>query len=197
MLVTVFELNHKDKRTIGSIMNRNEMHRDVQALFGDDRVQGKNVYRITERNGRLLLYIYSERPVDKAKAHFGMKFLGEGTMPSHQEGELLNINMLVTPIRTILCEDGKRRKRPIFDSEERIAWCRRKAKENGFEIGQIAEIKKESFRVDKRGGRKPWTLDAYEYRLSARITDAKAFDDCLLNGLGRNGSYGAGMIIIA
>ena len=197
MFVTVFELDHKNKRTINSVLNRHEMHRDIQSLFGDSRKESSNVYRVIERNGKLLLYIYSVKKVDKAQAHFGMKFLGEGSVPTYEYGNQLNIDMLVTPIRTIRCEDGKKRKRPIFNRMERITWCRRKAEENGFVIDDIAEVKKEPLQIDKHGGESPWTIDAYEYKLRATIIDAKKFANCLINGFGRNGSYGAGMIIIA
>ena len=197
MIVTVFELNHKDKRTVNSIMNRHEMHRDIQALFNEERKGCKNVYRIIERKEKLFLYLYSEVPIDKARVHFGMKYLGEGEVPYHKIGEELIIDMLVTPIRTIQCEDGKKRKRPVFDKDKRILWCKRKAKENGFEIADIRELKKETLRIDKHNGNSPWIIDAYEYEVRATIVDAERFNDCLINGLGRNGSYGAGMIIIA
>ena len=197
MYITIFELNHKDKRTANSIMNRHEMHRDIQSLFGDNRENAKNIYRIVERNGKIMLYIYSEKPVDKASAHFGMKFIGEGTLPEHKKGERAYIDMLVTPIKTILCEyDGKKRKRPIFNSEERIEWCRKKAIENGFHIDNIAEVKKETLKIDKHNGMKPWVLDAYEYKLEAVISDPDKFTECMINGFGRNGSYGAGLLVV-
>ena len=195
MIVTVYELNWKDDRTIRSVMNRNEMHRDIQALFDGDRQEHSNVYRIIERKEKLLLYLYSETPVEHSRAHFGMKYLGEGTVPQVLDNDVLEIDMLVTPIRTIACADGRRRKRPIFSQKERLKWCRRKALENGFEILELAEVKREKLRIDKHDG-KPWTLDAYEYKVRARVTDENCFQSCLLHGFGRNGAYGAGMIIM-
>ena len=197
MYVTVYELNARDKRTCLSVANRNEMHRDVESLCACDGCSGKYVYRVAERKGKLLLYIYSEIPTHKENAHFGMKFLGEGEIDARKNGDAIRIDVLATPIQTITDYNGKKKKRPIFDATKRLEWCKRKALANGFRIDNIAEAKKEVFHIDKHNGKSEWRVDAYEYKLEATIVDEDKFRECMMNGFGRNRAYGAGMMFIA
>lgn len=190
MYATAIELDYTDSRTIHSINNRAEMHRDIQTLFNDSRENEKNVYRIVKKDDKVILYIYSNSKIIKSNMHFGMKFLGEGELPALKNGDVVKFDILVAPTKS----NSQGKKIPINNTAMKTEWLLKQAERNGFEILDVFNFGTDSVYVKKK--EHEWKLTTARYKIVAKITNEDDFNKAMVNGIGKGGSYGLGMMLL-
>lgn len=97
-----------------------------------------------------------------------------------------------------------RRRVELRSDEERINWLRRKGSLAGFDledvkikpnIKNVASVRQEKTKVRKRESVATFGLVVFEGVLT--VTDANAFQDVLIKGIGQGKAYGFGLLSVA
>ena len=203
MYLTKLELPLSDPGVRTALWDAQRMHRLVCGFFNASREEAELLYRSRVRGRLVELYLYSCRPVDPARLLPGMRLAAQrdvsAWLDAMRVGGVYGFQLETAPNKKV-AEDGAKnsRRRALRTAEEREAWLRRKAEQNGFQILSVEENPGE-----KRTARHPaevggsLTIDACCYTGRLRITDAEAFRQAVRQGIGPGKAYGLGMLVLA
>ena len=174
----------------------------VMGLFEAGRKDAGVLYRLRERGNETAIYLYSARPVQKARLLPGMRFSGERDLSywlqGMRDGQIWQFDLLASPCKKV-AQGGKSnsQRRVLRTVEERCGWLARKGEPNGFQLISLQELEgnqRSGRHTEERGGR--MYLDSYHYQGSLQITDAEQFRQAVRNGVGPGKSYGLGMLLL-
>ncbi len=136
MILTKVKLDLRSPSARQALTDCGDMHRNIQALFGESREDAGVLYRAqkTER-GCTVFILSSRKPVfDEASARSGMIPAGTRDMTAVEglfaEGRRFRFDLLTMPSKKESDRTRKNSQRRILrDPEERLAWLARKRKE--------------------------------------------------------------------
>lgn len=92
-------------------------------------------------------------------------------------------------------KSGKRE--GLFDLEDQIAWLKRQASRNGFEMLDFMVSNSDFWRIKKHNASPPMTLAVAEFDGHLRITNLETFQSCVQIGLGHGKAFGLGLLSLA
>ena len=202
MYLTKIDLSIGNRGIQRALGDCQELHRMVMGLFETGRKDAGVLYRLRERGSERAIYLYSARPVQKARLLPGMRFSGEQDL-SHwlqnmREGQIWQFDLLASPCKKVAREGKSNSQRRVLRTiEERCGWLARKGEQNGFQLISLQELEgnqRSGRHTEERGGR--MYLDSYHYQGALRVTDAEQFREAVRNGVGPGKSYGLGMLLL-
>lgn len=202
MVLTKIELPLSNPGVRAALRDSQKMHRLVTGFFGTQRQEGEILFRTRVRGAAVELYLYSAIPVDETRLLPGMSISAQRDVTDWLEGmekeDVLGFQLETMPFKKVATDGAKNsRRRSLHSAEEREAWLRRKAEQNGFEILFVEESA-----GDKRSARHPaeaggnLTMDSWVYTGRLRIADAEAFRRAVQHGIGPGKAYGLGMLLL-
>ena len=176
-----------------------KMHQFVTGLFQTDRKTSNIQYRTHIARSIFSLYIYSDNPVKVAPSYcsFEQVDLTE-TLDNIKNNQILGLDIIAIPCKKTAINGQKNSQRRVLrTADERMEWLRRKSDGAGFNIlvaHELGSVRTSGrHRIDKGGD---MCLDAYHYQCTILITDASAFRQTILRGIGPGKAYGMGMMLL-
>ena len=202
MYLSRIEMELSDKRTRIAMEDAQQMHRLLNGLFSEQRKDVNLLYRIRISGVKIIIYLYSDIPLDRERLLPGMICTGERDLTNWlermQEGQLLGFDILTMPYKKVKSADCKNSRRVLLKTrEERLAWLKRKADQNGFDIHQIEENENTRISVvhtKEKGGK--LYMNAFRYSGILEIMNAEAFREAVKSGIGAGKAYGLGMMLL-
>lgn len=180
-----------------------DMHRNVMRLFQPSsqmRAHGHILYRVLEEAGEPHLYITSdERPNLEHAVWLGcgrdarVRSLAP-VLESFAPNAMFRFDLLTHPSKKV--NVGRSNSARVFlrAPEQRQAWLERQGEKNGFKVCALQE----ELPYDIRGKRStgPIALRVVRFIGVLRVTDASAFSQAYVNGIGPEKAYGLGMLML-
>ena len=201
MILTKVKLDLRSPSARQALTDCGDMHRNIQALFGESREDAGVLYRAQKTERGCTVYILSSRkPVfDEASARSGMIPAGTRDMTAVEglfaEGRRFRFDLLTMPSKKESDRTRKNSQRRILrNPEERLAWLARKAEAGGFRILSASDEEGETLRAKKSGG-ELW-IHTTRFTGVLEITDPDRFLDAWKNGIGPEKAYGLGMLMV-
>ena len=201
MILTRLNLDLRSPSARQALTDCGDLHRNIQALFGESREDAGILYRTQKTERGCTVCILSAKPpvFDERAAHNGMIPAGTRDMMAVEalftEGRRFRFDLLTVPAKKALDRTRRNSQRRILrDPEERLAWLARKAEAGGFRILSAADEEGETLHAKKAGGE----LWIHTTRFSGvlEITDPDRFLDAWKNGIGPEKAYGLGMLMV-
>ena len=201
MILSKIELNRSVPAVRAALADCQRMHSLLMGLFGTAREGSAVLYRTRLQGMEADVYLYSAVPPEPEKLVSGMTLAGYRDigpwLDSVKCGQPLSFDLLTMPSKKITSDGKNSRRRILRTQEERMAWLKRKAEQNGFSLETVQELP--AFRLTgahgaEQGGR--MYLDAYEYRGILSVTDAELFQKAMQAGIGPEKAYGMGMLLV-
>lgn len=201
MILTKVKLDLRSPSARQALTDCGDMHRNIQALFGESREDAGVLYRAQKTERGCTVYILSSRkPVfDEAAARNGMIPAGTRDMTAVEglfaEGRRFRFDLLTMPSKKESDRTRKNSQRRILrDPEERLAWLARKAEAGGFRILSASDEEGETLRAKKSGG-ELW-IHTTRFTGVLEITDPDRFLSAWKGGIGPEKAYGLGMLMV-
>lgn len=206
MYLSKIILNVRHPSVRQALRDVNDMHRNLMAGFDTQlnpstaRADCMLLYRLFSRRDCVYLLVSSrEKPDAKKLAERGFD-LNESMIRDVSAlrekltaGRCLRFELLASPCKKVGGEAKNSRRVFLDDSEQRMAWLRRKGEQGGFELLWAEET---GSRVDATGRRGDMRLQNSGVLFTGllRITDAAAFWQSYTRGIGPGKAYGMGML---
>ena len=201
MILTKVNLDLRSPSARQALTDCGDMHRNIQALFGQSREDAGVLYRVQKTERICSVYILSSHaPVfDAAESKNGMIPAGSRDMTAAEalfaEERVFRFDLLTMPSKKELDRTRKNSQRRILrDPEERMSWLTRKAEAGGFRILSAADEEGETLYAKKSGG-ELW-LHTTRFTGILKITDSERFLDAWKKGIGPEKAYGLGMLMV-
>ena len=116
----------------------------------------------------------------------------DNILDSFRVGKFLNFNLLCTPYYT---DKETNKLRCYSKKEDKVNWLKEKEKYNGFKL-HICEAVYCQQKLKNIGGNKETSLYLTNLQGVLEITDVDKFVEFYKEGVGRQKSYGAGMLML-
>ena len=181
MYLAKYKINMFSSEARRAVADRQNLHSLIQKMFNTDRKTSDVLYAL---NGNAL-YISAGKKPEQVE---GVTFEFGRDMPIADNGAMMHFSLTTLPRKTV---NGHRM--ILRTEEERLEWLNRQAERNGFRIISVVEIGKEP--ICSR--RKQFDVTAFKYRGTLMVTDAVAFENARLKGIGSMKAYGCGMLLVA
>ena len=184
-----------------TLRNCQDMHRTLMKAFDCGRKQAGLLFRVTRTDQRISIYAQSlaephwERIEESGFCCVKMQDIS--ALPDRfREGNVLHFSMLACPTRKVK-SDGKNSKRVLLrGKEERLDWLQRQGEKNGFLVLEAhEEAKEQQCSGTKDSG--AFYLSGVPFEGLLKITDAGAFRNGFLHGIGPEKAYGFGLLMIS
>lgn len=176
-----------------AILNEQDMHRNVQALFGTDRKSNNVLYRYIPSKDcrRSLICIQSDiEPVSTVDFQVISCNDASDRIQKISRGMYLEFDVLLRPVKR---HEGK--SAIIRESDLRMQWVKDLGRRYGFGIKNVKEmsrIQKKIFHTATKAGR----IDGWRYVGELVVKDENKFKQACITGIGRDKAYGYGMLML-
>jgi hypothetical protein len=116
----------------------------------------------------------------------------DAALPEFAAGKLL---AFTTKTCVSISAGHKHRYLPLCDWQGRRQWLEKRAVRLGFEVVSV-HVTPGMESIETHDGRR-FSIDATDFTGLLRVTDSKAFEQCLCNGVGRVGkAFGLNLLIV-
>ena len=194
MYLSVVKPDFTNLHVINSLMNEQDMHRNVQSLFQTSRKDGNILYRYLKSSdiNRSLICIQSD---EQPKSVNGLEVISSINVDDRNkkitENQEIAFDVLVHP--TV----GKSGKHFVIASyEERLNWFYKQGMKHGFEIKKIQEVSTVNKHLKHDKYTDSTNMIGYHYKGILKVTDLNEFMKVYHTGLGRGKAYGYGMFML-
>lgn len=201
MILTKIDLDLRSQSARQALVDCEDMHRNVQALFGKKREDAGVLYRTQKSDKGCSVYILSSNApeFDERAVHNGMIFVGSRDMAAVESmftvGRMFRFDLLTMPAKKELDRTRKNSQRRILrDPAERMDWIEKKAEQGGFRLISVSEEESETLHARKSSG-DLW-LHTVRFSGSFRIEKPDMFLDTWKHGIGPEKAYGLGMLMV-
>ncbi len=209
MYMTRVRLDSSKRKTMEALANPNLMHGAVEHAFTD--YGSRHLWRIDPLHGVYYLLIVSEIAPDTAGivSQFGMEPASESSavraytpfLDKIQQGSRWHFRIAATPTHSVSQGEGKRGKvYPHVSPRHQIQWLIDQGRRHGFEVSedavQILQDRQVTFRKGEQH-RTRVSMIHVVFEGTLKVTDADAFREALVKGIGREKAFGSGMLTIA
>lgn len=202
--ITYFEFSNADniRRVLQSIDNRQNLHREVQAMFGSSREESSSLYRVEELNDRIRIIVQSNRePNIRASKLFGAAdSVQHGNIGKYYEGlrsgHCVSFKLETFPFYSFYNEKTKNPTRRFLKNEgKRTEWIRKKLADAGMDLISFSEADMGQHFIGKR--QTSGHFRAYEFRGRARVVDEEVLARYIQSGIGVEKAYGEGLLLLS
>lgn len=197
MFIIKVKLDVKNPSVRQALNNAQDMHRNIQKLFGETREEAQVLYRVVRRREAIYVYIQSgvQPKVDSLPCN-GMSLVNIANMDEklnrYRNGDRLKIDLLAYPSKKVAGDSKNSKRVSLHTVEERMQWLSNKLGQNGMKTVAVAENGRESVKLQKQSGE--YTLNGYRYSGVVEVTDSEVFVQALRSGIGAEKAYGFGMV---
>lgn len=212
MYMSRIALNPSKRKTMMALANPNLFHGTVEHAFSGPRT--RKLWRIDTLHGQRYLLLVSETPPDltAAVAQFGYDDHPNAALTKDytpllnriESGSQWHFRLVANPTHAVpQRKNGKGVRGKVFphvSPENQKRWLIEQGTKHGFALTdndfQIVEDRTFSFRKGKNH-RYRISIVAVTYEGGLRITNAEAFRQTLIKGLGREKAFGLGLLTVA
>lgn len=174
--------------------DRNDAHRDVQRLFGSNRIDSGALYRIQNDT----MYVLSKsQPIESEYSQIvnGMRLEqmcnADRIEKMIENGATLRFDVECNPMK----HQHSVNRKPIRNEDEQIEWLTQTFKTNGISVENVAVVSSKCENINRKGNR--WKIEFVRYGGTIRIVDAEKAKAMWKQGIGRSRAYGGGLLMIA
>lgn len=207
MYLTRVKLDISKRETQLAMSASGRFHGAIERAF--EQKQNRNLWRIDKLRGEYYILILSEEVPNLED--FMMQF-GDGRSPAETKAYEVLLNkitdnsvwhfrMVANPTHSIKTKSGRGKVVAHVTPEHQIEWLKTKAAANGFELVEdncfVLAKEWKNFYKNASGKDMRVRLMLVSFEGILRVTDADAFRNALINGIGRGKAYGAGMLTIS
>jgi CRISPR system Cascade subunit CasE len=192
--------------------NIHDMHRTVMSAYPDmpEETPGRQahgvLWRLDAARGGFVQYVQSHIEPDWTKLPAGHLAAPAEVRPLRPvldaiaTGRKLSFRLVANPTK---CDPKTHKRIAHRQPEQQVEWLIRQGERHGFMIASaaggvpdVAPLPIPSL-VGRKDDRKKITVQPVRFDGHLVVTDADAFTDALLNGIGRAKAYGCGLISLA
>ena len=199
MILTKFVFVPEARGTFRALTNAQELHRDVQRMFGTSRAEESVLYRVVTSQNEICLYVQSKSAPVWDPAHCGHLRMVysrdfDEVIDSIIERGWAPFNLMCYPsVRKCSSSDTPSNRTRIQDYAGRVDWLRSRFERGGCELMNYSESTQTN-RVIRQGTQ--FDLNCSVVEGSMGITDPDAFREMLKAGVGPEKAYGCGMLMV-
>lgn len=207
MYLTRVKLDISKRETQLALSASGRFHGAIERAF--EQKQNRNLWRIDKLRGEYYILILSEE-MPKLK-DFIEQFGDSKSLAETKEYEVLlnkitdqsvwRFRMVANPTHSVKTKSGRGKVMAHVTPEHQMEWLKTKAAANGFELvdDTCLVLANEWKNFYKNAGGKDMRvrLMLVSFEGILRVTDADAFRNALVRGVGRGKAYGAGMLTIS
>lgn len=202
--ITYFEFKSADniRRVLQRLSNRQDLHREVQAMFNSSREDSGSLYRIEEMEDRVRIIVQSNRePNIQASKLFSMAdSVQHGDIGKYyeglQSGHSVFFKLETFPFYSFYNEKTKNPTRRFLKNEgKRAEWIRKKLADAGLKLISFSEADMGQHFIGKR--QTSGHFRAYEFRGRARVVDEEVLASYIQSGIGVEKAYGEGLLLLS
>lgn len=202
MILSCYTLNLRHGEVRKCLSSAYEMHRTVMSIFpmtgaNAPRKDMSILYRVVSDGLIIKLYIFSgETPIKSMPDGFcpvaGSPKDVSDVMDSLTVGRVLHFDIKTMPYKKVTTPGSKNSKRVyLIKEDEREAWLKRKALDNGFEVLTFIEESDASNKI------KEGEYRSIVFKGLLRITDSEKLVNAYQNGIGAERAFGCGMLLLS
>lgn len=200
MYLTKLILDPRDANAKRCMRDCQRMHCSVMSLFHCKRNHGNILYRFNQN--QFAIYILSKVEPNFDNIANGMKLAGTCNIDKMetrlQESTKFSFDLVACPCKKVPVENQKNSQRKFLQTaEERLAWLKRKAEQNGFCILHASEELLPSIwgcHASDNGG--AFYCKSVRFFGVLQVTNPAKFYHAYCNGIGSGKSYGQGMLLL-
>jgi CRISPR system Cascade subunit CasE len=202
MYLSCYSLDLRSSEVRRALKSSYEMHRTVMSAFRSDAGEAPRenmniLYRLIVSGKQYRLYVSSaELPISEMPQGFN-KLPGSPKDLSRlkdvfDNGQIYCFDLMAAPTKKIDVPSRKNSKRVFLcKREEREAWLRAKAAQNGFELLSFIEETQVDNKL-KKGG-----YNSVVFKGVLKITDKEKFLNAYQKGIGAEKAFGCGMLLLS
>lgn len=197
----ILNANHPQAKSEAS--HPYELHRTICKAF-EKPDEARILFRAdTNQPGEVHVIVQSLVPPDWNRLDTKGGYLREKDEPKQVELSALQASMTLRfrlrcrpskRIRVTTRED-KGKRRAVTEKKEIFDWLERKAKENGFEVKDVASDR--IYWHDSKEGQDPKPLYAVQFDGILIVTDPEKLKEAVRSGIGPQKAYGFGLLSLA
>ncbi|MFR9879466.1 type I-E CRISPR-associated protein Cas6/Cse3/CasE [Corynebacterium striatum] len=213
--LTKLYLNPLKRDAAKLLANPQAMHAAVRGAFPPDidESQSRVLWRVDHREHEHVLYIVGP---EKPDAQHIVEQAGWGTRPAQSadysrfleqivNGQKWAFELVGNPVESITIPGKSRGKVvPHVTAAQQCEWLLKKSMAAGFSIAvdeneepMLSVVERNNLRFSKRDGAKRVSLRTARFRGQLVVTNAKALNKSLQQGIGRARAYGCGLLTLA
>ena len=201
MILTKYDLDLRSPSARQALIDCEDMHRNVQALFDGSRRDAGVLYRAKKTEKGCSVYVLSAclPECGEEASRLGMVCVGNKDLALIEtlftEGRTFRFELLTMPSKKEADRTRKNSPRKVLrNPEERLNWLQRKAEQNGFRLLSVSEEEGETLRARKQTG-ELW-LHTTLFSGMLQITEPETFCAAWKNRVGPEKAYGLGMLML-
>ena len=186
-----------------AMKNPAKIHGAVEASFSGER--RRRLWRTDVLAGETYLLVLSEDRGDFTllDKQFGT---GEGweereyspLLSRTENGSVWQFRLRANPVKSVPSKEGRGIVHGHVTPEYQKQWLKDRCEKHGFSLNddsfEVTQVEHLNFQKGKNGNHV--TILAVTFQGTLTVTDQNAFNDLLVNGLGRGKAYGLGMMTI-
>ena len=207
MYLTRVKLDISKRETQLALSASGRFHGAVEQAF--EQKQNRNLWRIDKLRGEYYILILSEEVPNLED--FMEQFGDSKSSAETKEYEVLlnkitdhsiwRFRVVANPTYSVKIKSGRGKVKAHVTPEHQMEWLKTKAAANGFELVDdscsVLANEWKNFYKNVKGKDMRVRLMLVSFEGILRVTDADAFRNALVSGIGRGKAYGAGMLTIS
>jgi len=199
MYLSLLVLNTRSRAARSDLADRYELHRTLMSAFPADLPEDERMlYRVEDqRPGQLVTVLVQSRheplwhEVSRLALHdyLAQEANVRRVAPTINTGDSKQFRLQVNPT---VKREGKRH--AIYAEDALLEWLQRKSQTHGFTVDPLNVV---TVKLGKKHGkRRQQTWHAVQFDGRLQVTDATAFTETLISGIGSGKAFGFGLLSI-
>ena len=186
--ISTFAVDLDNPNTALLQRDKNELHRDIQTMFGCDRKTSSSLFALYESNKNLFLEVLSKKKPSCYMEPFDLISV-ERIDNVFKKNDILPFEIICNPTK-----QNEGRRTALTNEDDILAWLGRKADMSGFDLSYAYVYQKKNEYVHRQG--KQFKFFTANLRGKLMIKDPEQFWKAFVSGIGRELTYGCGMMRI-
>lgn len=176
-----------------ALINEQDMHRNIQAMFNLDRQTANVLYRtIPSKDMRRSVICVQSNAIPKSTEDIKVITCvnADERVAKVKDNMIIAFDVLLRPAKR---HEGK--SALIREKDARMDWVKALGTKYGFTVRtvhELSQIKKSIHHTGTRAGR----IDGWRYTGTLIVDHAETFKKAYITGIGRDKSYGFGMLML-
>lgn len=205
MYLSMLRLNPRSRKALTESSRPYELHRSLLKAFPakEEDGTGRVLFRLDtdEKTGGMSILVLSDKEPSWVSLNGFSKFISESKYKEYEpvvsEGQVLRFRLRANPTKRSK-QNGKRE--GVLKAEDQTTWLQRKGEIGGFEIIDVNAMDEGFSRdslTDSVQVKHAVTMLSVRFDGILRVTDADAFRETLISGIGSAKGFGFGLLSIA
>ncbi|GFZ26131.1 type I-E CRISPR-associated protein Cas6/Cse3/CasE [Lactobacillus corticis] len=205
MYLSRVKINDQNRRLLKDLNHAGAYHNWVEHCFPEEIEQQKrlrHLWRIDYLSGERYLLVLSENKPDLRQME---KYGVPGTAMTKDYSKFLDnlttgmpyqFRFTGNPVHRVAPADGGRSKTyPHVTVAQQMEWLSDRSELNGFKLHEFNVVNRQKVMLRHHNSR-PVKLSCVSFEGMLEITDLNKFKAALINGIGREKSYGMGLLTV-